>query len=102
MIVHQHYEHPSLQPAGTQFAMEGDDWTSDRDKKRQAKADAAHRKAMQAAIPKLEAAAEALRACYRAAMEAGHPDKLGAADGRLRLSGDLFEYASYLDSVANK
>ena len=100
--MNQTYEHPSLNPTGTQFAMEGDDWTSDRDKKRQARADATHRKAMQAAVPKLEAAAEALRACYRAAMEAGHPDKLGQADGRLRLAGDLYEYASYLDSVVTK
>ncbi len=100
--MHQHYEHPSLAPAGTQFAMDGDDWTSERDKKRQARADAEHRKAMKAAIPKLEAAAEALRACYRAAMEAGHPDKMGGADGRLRLAGDLYEYASYLDSVVTK
>ncbi len=100
--MNQHYEHPSLAPKGTQFAMEGDDWTSDRDKKRQARTDAAYRKAMQAAIPKLEAAAEALRACYRVAMEAGHPDKMGAADGRLRLASDLTEYASYLDSVVSK
>ncbi len=99
---HQQYENPSLAPTGTQFAMEDDDWTSDRDKKRQARADAAYRKAMQAAIPKLEAAAEALRACYRAAMEAGHPDKMGAADGRLRLASDLLEYSSYLDSVVSK
>lgn len=98
----QHYEHPGLAPVGTQWAMEGDDWTSDRDKKRQARADAAYRKAMQAAIPKLEAAADALRACYRAAMEAGHPDKLGQGDGRLRLAGDLVEYASYLSGVVEK
>lgn len=100
--MNQHYEHPSLAPVGTQFAMEGDDWTSDRDKKRQARADAAYRKAMQAAIPKMEAAAEALRACYRAAMEAGHPDKMGQSDGRLRLASDLGEYAAYLDRVVNK
>jgi len=99
--MHQ-YEHPSLAPAGTQFAMEGDDWTSDRDKKRQARADAAYRKAMQAAIPKMEAAADALRACYRAAMEAGHPDKMGQADGRLRLASDLLEYSSYLSGVVDK
>lgn len=96
------YEHPSLHPAGTQLAMTGDDWISDRDRKRQARAEAAYRKAMVAAIPKMEAAAEALRACYRAAMEAGHPDKMGQGDGRLRLAADLMEYASYLDGVVNK
>ena len=100
--MNQQYEHPGLLPAGTQFALTGDDWTSDRDKKRQARADAAYRKAMQTAIPKLEAAAEALRACYRAGMEAGHPDKMGEGDGRLRLAGDLLEYSSYLDSVVSK
>lgn len=92
-------EHPFLLPRGTQLAMTGDDWTPEREKKRQARAEAALRKANQAAIPKLEAAAEALRACWRAYLDAGHPDRMGATDGRLRQADDLMEYASYLRSV---
>lgn len=94
-----HYEHPSLHPAGTQFAMTGDDWTSERDKKRQAKAEAAHKAACLKAATKMLAAADALNDVMRAYLAAGYPDKLGQADGRRRLAADLRELAGYWQGV---
>jgi hypothetical protein len=82
-----------------QLAMTGDDWTSDRDKRAQARADAAVRKASVAAAVKMRAAAEALRAQLMASFEAGHADKMGEGDGRRRLARDLDELAGWFESV---
>lgn len=96
---HPRYEHPSLDPRGTQYAMTGDDWTSDRDKRRQARAEAAHRAACLKAAAKMRAAADALHAALMAALEAGHADRMGAADGRRRLADDLNELAGWFEAV---
>jgi hypothetical protein len=85
-----------------QQAITGDDWTSDRDKKRQAKAEAALKKASLACAVKMRAAADALHEQRMAFFEAGHEDKMGAADGRLRLATDLRELAGYFESVFDK
>lgn len=77
-----------------QIAMSGDDWLSERDKKSQARADAAHRKACLAAATKLEAAAEAVRAMLMAYLDCGHTDTMGAGDGRRRIAADMDELAA--------
>lgn len=82
----------------TQLSMTGDDWTSDRDKKRQAAANARLKKTSQDAARKMRSAADALRVQYRAYIEAGHPDHTGR-DNRLVQAADLDELASYFESV---
>lgn len=82
-----------------QLSMTGEDWLSERDKKSQARAEAAHRKACLVAAAKLEAAAEAVLAMLTAYLECGHEDKMGAGDGRRRIVGDMAELASWLRSV---
>lgn len=85
-----------------QITMTGDDWTSDRDKRDRARADAAVKKTGLACAVKLERAAEALHDYLIACMDAGHEDRMGAGDGRRRLAEDLTEYAGYLNSVYGK
>lgn len=82
-----------------QLAMVGDDWTSDQDKRRQARAEAAVRKASLNAAKHMRAAADALNGQLLAALAAGHPDKMGQADQRRRLMSDLLELAAYFESV---
>lgn len=83
-----------------QMAMSGDDWLSDRDKKAQDRADKALKAATAKAAASMRRAAEDLRAQYRAYVAAGHPEKMGAADQRLTLSGDLDELASFWEGLA--
>lgn len=81
-----------------QVSMTGEDWLSERDKKSQARADAAVKRTGLAAAKKLEAAAEALNEFLHACLDAGHEDTRGAADGRRILTNNLMEYSSYLES----
>lgn len=86
----------------TQTALTGDDWTSDRDRKAQARAEAARRKAAQACAAKLEAAAEALSAFLAACRDCndGSDDsQRGISDGRHQLIADCMEYSTWLNSV---
>lgn len=82
-----------------QMAIIGDDWTSERDKKAQAKAEAAVKKAALATAKKLNAAAESLNEFLSACLDAGHEDRMGSADGRRRLSADMLEYSGWLEAV---
>lgn len=95
----------SMLPKGTQVSMTGDDWISDRDRKQQARAEAARKKAGLACAKKLEAAADALldylRACNECHDGSGN-EKMAAGDGRLRMMHDLLEYAGWLDGVHGK
>lgn len=86
----------------TQLSMTGEDWLSDRDRKQQAQADRNLKKTSVEAARKMRAASEAVRAQYRAYLEAGHPDKMGDGDGRLRLIASLEELAAYFESVYDK
>lgn len=85
----------------TQLMMTGNDWTSDQDKKSQARAEAARKKAGLACAKKLEAAADALsefisacNECRDASSEIGG----GVVDGRTRLIRDNMEYSCWLAS----
>jgi len=80
-----------------QVSMTGDDWLSERDKKSQARADAAVKRTGLAAAKKLEAAADALNDFLHAYLDAGYEDMRGAADSRRVLISNIMEYASYLD-----
>lgn len=85
-----------------QTSLTGDDWLSDRDRKAQARAVAARRKAALACAAKLEAAAEALGAYLAACRECrdNSGDELrGIADGRHLLISDLMEEASWINGV---
>lgn len=86
----------------TQQSITGDDWTSDRDKKRQARADAAVKKTSLACATKMIAAADALHEQLMACFDAGHEDKMGAGDGRRRLADDLRELAAHFERVYDK
>lgn len=79
--------------------MQGDDWTSEQDKRRQARAEAAVRKASLNAAKHMRAAADALNGQLLAGLDAGHPDRMGAADGRRRLMHDLLELSAHFESV---
>lgn len=80
-----------------QVAITGEDWLSERDKKSQARADAAVKRSGLAAAKKLEAAADAVNEFLHACLDAGHADMRGAGDGRRVLIGNIMEYASYLE-----
>ena len=85
-----------------QTAMTGDDWLSDRDRKSQARAEAARRKAALNCAAKLEAAAESVSAYLAACRECndGSDDtQRGLADGRHKLIADCMEYSGWLESV---
>lgn len=83
-----------------QLTMTGDDWTSDRDRKAQAKAEAARRKAAVECAKKLVAAIDALHAYSRSCREIGDGSEVrGASDGRILLAQNMREYAGWLDSV---
>ncbi|MBV6855892.1 MULTISPECIES: hypothetical protein [Xanthomonas] len=81
-----------------QTSMTGDDWLSDNDRKRKARAIELRKKAGQNCAKKLQAAAEALsdyaRACGECKDGSG-PRSLD--DSRLILSRDINEYASWLE-----
>lgn len=80
-----------------QLPIIGDDWLSERDKKSQARADAAVKRTGLAAAKKLEAAADALNEFLHACLDASHEDMRGASDGRRVLINNIMEYSSYLD-----
>lgn len=86
----------------SQTVLTGEDWLSDRDRKAQARAVAARRKAALACAAKLEAAADALTAYLAACRECddGSDDRQrGLADGRHKLISDCMEYSGWLESV---
>ncbi|PZP30470.1 MAG: hypothetical protein DI603_15210 [Roseateles depolymerans] len=95
----------SLKPRGHQVAMAGDDWLSDRDRKAQTRAEAERKKAALTCTRKLQAAAEALNdylaACNLCNDGSGN-ERTSLADSRVRLVGDLMEYAGWLDSKYGK
>lgn len=84
----------------TQLAMTGDDWTSVRDRKAQARAVAARRKAAVDCAKRLNAAIDALHAFSMACLEVGDGSEVRRADdGRLLLAGGMREYATWLEQV---
>lgn len=88
-----------------QLRMMGDDWKSDSDRKREARAIAAREKAAIACAKKLEAAADSLTAFMAACRvcEDGSDDRQqGIADSRTLLIGNMLEYAGWLDAKYNK
>jgi hypothetical protein len=93
------YESPHLLPAGTQMSMTGEDWTSERDKNRQKKAEAKRKQTALACAAKLEAGATALRdflsACNDCRDLSGD-EKLEASDGRRIMIEQLSEYSIFL------
>lgn len=95
---------PITKPAHVmaQTAMAGDDWLSDRDRKAQARAEAARKKAALACAKRLEAAADAvsdyLSAC-RECNDGSDDTQRGLSDGRHRLIADCMEYAGWLESL---
>lgn len=87
----------------TQLTMTGDDWLSDRDRKAQARAEAARRKAALDCARKLDAAADALSAYSMACLEVGDASAPRRADdGRTLLAENCREFAGWLDSVYEK
>lgn len=93
----------TLMPRGAQVSMTGDDWLSDRDRKAQARAEAARKKAALICAKKLQAAADALSDFGMACLEcndASSPRR--ADDGRTLLAASMREYAGYLESVYDK
>lgn len=90
-------------PKGHQIQMAGEDWLSERDKKTQAKAEAARAKAALACSKKLEAAADALNEFTSACLDCADASApRGADDGRRLLMQSMMEYASYLNGVYSK
>lgn len=84
-----------------QTTMTGDDWTSDRDKRRTSQRQAARKKAALDCAKKLDAACEALSAFLRACNDCsdGSGDtQRGISDGRQMMIRDLAEYSGYLES----
>lgn len=64
----------------SQLAMTGDDWTSDRDRRAQARAEAARRKAAVECARKLAAAIDALHAFGLACLDVGDGSQVRRAD----------------------
>ena len=87
------------QPHG-QISITGDDWTSERDRKAQARREAARKKAGLECQRRLEAAAVALHnyvsACNECRDGSGS-ERMGLSDGRFRLASDCIEYAGFLE-----
>ena len=93
----------SMLPKGTQVSMAGDDWLSDRDRKAQARAEAARKKAALACAKKLEAAADSLHELVMACMECNDGSgSRGEDDGRAVLQRNLREFSGWLESVYGK
>jgi len=86
-----------------QLTITGEDWLSDNDRKRQARAEVARRKAALRAAEKLHATADAVAEFALACLECN--DGSGpkrADDGRTILSAGMREYAGWLESVYGK
>ncbi len=87
----------------TQLQMTGDDWLSDGEKKRQARAEAARKKAALACAAQLLKSADSLRAFMGACNACKDASSVVSADdGRERMAADLYEYAHYLLGVYDK
>ena len=94
--------HPINTHCGAQLAIVGYDWLSDRDKKEQARAEEARRKAAVQLIKRLNAASEALSDFLLACIDCrdGSSGQIrGEADSRRILMRDINEYSSWLSSV---
>lgn len=85
-----------------QLSMTGEDWLSDRDRKTQARAEAARRKAALRAAEKLQAAADAVAEFSMACLECNDGSVRGSDDSRVILSTSMREYAGWLESVFGK
>ena len=86
-----------------QLTMAGDDWLSDNDRKRQARAEAARRKAALKAAEKLFAAADAVGEYAMACLECNDGSGPKAADdGRHVLQAHMRELGGWLESVYRK
>ena len=84
----------------TQLTMTGDDWLSDRDHKRRARAEAARRRTGLACAKALRTASEALSTYMMACLECNDASTARRADdGRYRLMNDILEYAAWLEGV---
>lgn len=84
-----------------QLTMTGQDWTSDRDRTRQRKAETARRAAGLKAAKALSKAAEAIQAYLEACRECrdgSGDEKMGAGDGRRILIGNMSEYMGWLNT----
>ena len=83
----------------TQLTMTGGDWTSDRDRTRQRKAESARRAAGLKAAKALSKAAEAMQTFLEACRECrdgSDDEKMGASDGRRILIDNMTEYMAWL------
>jgi len=83
-----------------QTMMTGDDWTSERERKAQARAVAERKKTANALKAQLEKSVEAMHKFINACHECGDPKVLNRDDGRQLLRGQMQEYATYLDEVS--
>lgn len=84
----------------TQLTMTGNDWLSDRDRKAQAKAEAARAKAARKAVKAMEDAAEAVSDFAMACLDcndASSPRR--DDDSRYLLKAQMLEYAAWLRRV---
>jgi hypothetical protein len=82
-----------------QITMTGPDWLGDRDKKSQARANAARSKAALDCARKLSAAADAISAFTQACIECDDASRpRGADDSGTILVGNICEYAGWLES----
>lgn len=87
----------------TQLQMTGDDWLSDGDKKRQARAEAARKKTAIACATALDKACGALSAYMMACLDcndASSPRR--DDDGRRLLMQSMREYANWLEGAYEK
>lgn len=86
-----------------QLIMTGEDWLSDRDRKSQARAEAARRKAALKAAEKLFAAADSVGEYTMACLECNDGSGPKAADdGRNVLQANMRELGGWLESVYGK
>lgn len=87
----------------TQLTMTGSDWLSDRDRRQQARAEAARKKAALDCAKRLHAAADALATFAMACHDCNDASAPRAADdGRRLLAEQCREYAGWLESVYAK
>lgn len=87
----------------SQLQMTGDDWLSDGDKKRQARAEAARKKAALVCAKRLRAAGDSLSEFMSACLDCQDSSApRGVDDSRRILMESLCEYASWLEGVYDK
>ena len=88
-----------------QLAMSGDDWLSDRDKKRTSKAIATRAKAGLACSKQLLEAVHSLQAYLRACndcCDGSGDEQRGYGDGRRIMIENLMEYSTYLGGLYDR